>query len=247
LTLSDAVVDEIAGRILRGELGPGERLPTERELGDLLGVSRSVVRDAVRTLAARNLVEVRQGAGTVVASPNDAVLVQALMALLMRSDLTVGDVLDARNAVETQIAALAAERGSPKDWAILEDHLERFTDGVTAGDLPVAHKSHLEFHLGILRAVHLPALELMLMPMQHYVLVSSLSVWIDNTSEWEVPSHPPILEALRSGDPNAARDAMKRHFRYSKSKAYDKFRTTPFREAGELGAAMGVSTTSSSV
>src|SRR5262249_41773883 len=71
-TISQYVASQITGEILRGDLRPGERLPTEAKLGEILGVSRSVVRDAVRTLAARGLVTVRQGTGTVVASPTDA-------------------------------------------------------------------------------------------------------------------------------------------------------------------------------
>ena len=65
------IVREFEDRIVYGELAPGERLPTESELCELLGVSRSVVRDAVRTLVARGLVEVRQGRGMIVAAPDD--------------------------------------------------------------------------------------------------------------------------------------------------------------------------------
>jgi GntR family transcriptional regulator, transcriptional repressor for pyruvate dehydrogenase complex len=238
-TLSDAAAQEIAGRILRGELDSGERLPTEKELCDLLGVSRSVVRDAVRTLVARGLVQVRQGVGTVVTTPDDTAFAQALMALLMRSDLTVGDVLEARSAAETQIAAIAAERGNEKDWSALEADLNAFSEGVAKADWQTAHDRHLEFHLGIVRAVHLPALELMLMPMQQFILVSSLPPRRpDDPSAWEAP-HPPILEALRAGDAGAAREAMQRHFEYMETR---KFRATRFRELAELETMAGVST-----
>lgn len=240
-TLSDAVAEEIAGRILRGELESGERLPTENELGDLLGVSRSVVRDAVRTLAARGLVQVRQGVGTVVTAPDDTVFAQALMALLMRSDLTVGDVVDARSAAETQIAAIAAERGNEDDWSALEADMDAFSSAVVDSDWQTAHDSHLQFHLGILRAVHLPALELMLMPMQQFILVSSLPPRPDDPSAWEAPSHPPILEALRAQDPEAARESMRKHFEYMETGTYRKFRATPFREVAELESVAGVS------
>jgi len=240
-TLSDTVAEEIGGRILRGELASGERLPTEQALCDLLGVSRSVVRDAVRTLAARGFVQVRQGVGTVVTAPDDSVYTQALIALLMRSDLTVGDVLEARSAAETQIAAIAAERGSESDWIALDAELNGLTEVVEAADWQAAYDRHLEFHLGILRAVHLPALELMLLPMQHFILVSSLPPRAGDASAWEVESHVPVLEGLRAGDPEAARDAMKRHFEYMRTRKYGRFRATPFREVAQLETLAGVS------
>src|ERR1700722_10498688 len=94
-TLSDSVALDIEQRILEGDLEPGQRLPTELELGEALAVSRSVVRDAMRTLSARGLVQVRQGIGMVVSSPSDAALSDALVVLLMRSELTMGDVIEA--------------------------------------------------------------------------------------------------------------------------------------------------------
>ena len=90
--LSDRVAVELGAQIVRAELPEGARLPTEAELGDVYRVSRSVIRDAIRTLSARGLVEVRQGHGMVVAQPSDAPFAEALIILLMRSSLTLGDV-----------------------------------------------------------------------------------------------------------------------------------------------------------
>ena len=101
LTLGESVAAGLELRILRGEFAQGERLPTEDRLAETLGVSRSVVRDAIRTVAARGLITVRQGQGITVSLPSDAAFGQALLALLMRSDLTMADVIDARAALET--------------------------------------------------------------------------------------------------------------------------------------------------
>src|SRR5215218_10294334 len=105
-TRSASIAHDIEELILRGDLPRGQRLPTESELGDVLGVSRSVVRDAVRMLAARGLLEVRQGHGTVVAPPSDEAFSSALVGLLMRSGVTMGDVIEARTALESQLAPL---------------------------------------------------------------------------------------------------------------------------------------------
>src|SRR5258708_33888506 len=83
--LSDRIATEIGTKIVRGELHAGERLPTETELGVLFGVSRSVIRDAIRTLSARGLVNVRQGHGMQVSQSSDVTFGEALIILLMRS------------------------------------------------------------------------------------------------------------------------------------------------------------------
>src|SRR5918999_4594022 len=102
-TRSASIAHDIEELILRGDLPRGQRLPTETELGEVLGVSRSVVRDAVRMLVARGLLEVRQGHGTVVAAPTDETFSGAIVGLLMRTGLTMGDVLEARRALESQL------------------------------------------------------------------------------------------------------------------------------------------------
>src|SRR5262245_11544772 len=159
--LSDRVAIDLGSRIVRGELAPGARLPTEAELGDLFRVSRSVIRDAVRTLSALGLVEVRQGVGMLVSSPSEAAFTGALIIRLMRSELTVGDVFEARAAIEIELAALAAIRSDEDDWAAIQGALDDFFDAVEARDWPRAERQHLAFHLSVLRAAHLPALEIL--------------------------------------------------------------------------------------
>src|SRR5258708_1878398 len=95
--LSDWVVTDLEQRILSGELAPGAVIPAEAELVDMLHVSRTVIRDALRTLSARGLVVVQRGRGTVVTEPSDGAMSEALVRLLLRADLTLEDVLQARH------------------------------------------------------------------------------------------------------------------------------------------------------
>jgi len=229
--LSDRVVTELHHRIVRGELKPGERLPTEAELGSLLHVSRSVVRDAMRTLTARGLVSVRQGRGMIVAQPSDTAYGEALVVLLMRSDLTMGDIMDARAAIETQLGALAATRGTSDDWDAMESRLTAFAAAVKAGNWERAHVEHLNFHLGLLRAIHLLALEFLLKPMHQIILRSSLPPSIEERELWDVDVHYPLLYALRRGDESATVVALQRHFGFLADERYSAFRAMPFREA----------------
>lgn len=211
-TKSERVVGEIERRILAGELASGEKLPTEGELGELLGVSRSVIRDAVRTLVARGLLTVRQGRGTVVAEPNDVAFGEAMLLLLARSPVTMGDVVEARAAIESQLVTLASRNATAADVGQLEASLEAFSDGVVRGDWERARSAHLEFHLGLIRAVGLPALTLLLRPMTEIIVVSSAPPRLEAKEDWEVATHGPILEAVRAGDAVAAERAMQAHF-----------------------------------
>ncbi|MGH2948350.1 MAG: FadR/GntR family transcriptional regulator [Solirubrobacteraceae bacterium] len=225
----EQVVRELERRILSGELAPGERLPTELELGIQLGVSRTVVRDAVRTLATRRLIRVRHGFGMEVAPPSDLPLAHALADLLMRSEVTVGQVLDAREALDRQLAPLVARNATAQDVARMSDELERFAAAAAAGDVVVAEDAHLELHLAFVAAVHLPALELMLKPMAEVILLSSVRPTPD-PARWEVDSHRPLVEAARAHDEPALVRAVEHHFAVLRGGVYDRFRATRFRE-----------------
>ena len=223
------VVLELERRILGGELPAGTRLPTEEELGDQLGVSRTVVRDAIRTLTTRQLIRVRHGFGMEVAPPSDLPLSHAVADLLMRSEVTVGDVLDARATLESRLAPLAARNADRADVAAVETQFERFASAVEAGDEAIAQDAHLEFHLGFVRAMHVPALELLLKPMGEVTLLSSVRPAPD-PDRWELPSHRPMLEALRAGDENALVQAVTHHYAVLRGGPYDRFRASRFRE-----------------
>lgn len=229
--LSDRVVAELERRILWGDPEPGDRLPTEAELCDLFGVSRSVVRDALRTLVARGLVRVGPGQGIVVTDPSDEVFGQALLLLLARSGLTMREVTEARAAIEINLGPLAATRGTSEDWERMETHLDAFGDAVDHQDWRRAHGEHLAFHVALLRAVHLSALEILLKPMHEIIVLSSVPP-ADNPELWDVPAHPPILEALRQRDADRARVALEEHFRrFLGDQRYETFEASPFRDA----------------
>lgn len=226
---SDRVAAELERRIFSGELATGTRLPTETELCEILGVSRSVVRDAVRALVARGLVTVKQGHGMTVTEPSDASYSQALITLLIRSDLTMGDVVTARGTIETRLVPLAAVNGTEEDWERLEGFYEAFAAAVDAADWDTARDRHVDFHVGLLRAIHQPALELLLKPMTEIILISGAPPRQTAKADWEVETHRPILDAVRARDPARAERAMGAHFAaVADPERYDAFRARPF-------------------
>lgn len=232
--LSDRVAEELGQRILQGTLAPGTKLPSEAELGVQLGVSRTVVRDAIRTLSTRGLVAVRHGHGMVVALPSDAVFSDALVVLVLRSELTVGDVLEARAVIEAGVCPVAASRASADDRSQMAAEMEAFTRSVEESRWPDALAAHLDFHLGLLRATQLPAAEIMLRPMQHMALLSSFPPIAEDPQLWEVPAHRRILDAVLAGDEQATRVALQEHYTIMESETYAELRASRFRDSQTL-------------
>lgn len=229
--LSDQVVATLRRSIVHNEYAPGSRLPTAEALSTSLGVSRSVVRDALRTLSSMGLVEVRHGHGIFVAVPRDDILTTALTLRMQRSDLTVGDVLAARVTLEATLAAEAARVGDAGIWKPMHGHLQAFEAAVRQGDWPAAHEEHLRFHLGVIRALGLPALDLLVEPLQELIIVSSIPPDPERGEQWGLGSHDRIIEALEAGDPEAARTAVRDHFAYAQSPPYETYGQTLFRDA----------------
>ena len=228
--LSDRVVTEIERLILSGELREGEKLPTEAELCQAFGVSRSVVRDAVRTLSARGLVHVQQGQGTVIDPPGESTVANALILYLLRSDLTIHDVLAARAAIEIGVCPVAALRAGEDDIKQLAADLVALDESLHRGDWQRVQDKHLAFHLDLLRATNLPALEVMLRSLQHVVLLSSVPPRADRPEFWEISAHQAILDAIRAGDEDLTRQALRDHYTIMETPAYAETHATMLRD-----------------
>jgi GntR family transcriptional repressor for pyruvate dehydrogenase complex len=240
-TLSDLAASSLEDKILRGELREGTRLPSEAELMDVLGVGRSVVRDAIRTLAARGLVSVRQGTGMVVTQPSDTAYARALFLLLMRSDLSVSDVVAARRVLETELVPIAAEHATAADLEHLDQNLDRLQAAIEQLDWPAARDAHLAFHLGLLEAVHLPALTILLKPMQEITLLSwerPLDAMTRESWELYTSAHRPIVDALREKSPVSARRAIEAHFAAFAAEPFPKLEAERFRDSPAVIALM---------
>src|SRR6478672_8352338 len=137
-SVPDEVFEQVLGEVVDGEIGPGESLPSERRLAEVLGVSRPAVREALQRMAQTRLLEVRHGGATTVRDFRRHGGLDLLPRLLVRAgslDVTVArSVLEARLVVGPGVAALAAQRGGPG----LEAHLVGLVDALAAADGPTA-------------------------------------------------------------------------------------------------------------
>jgi GntR family transcriptional repressor for pyruvate dehydrogenase complex len=210
-----SLVDEVAGRLRKliddGPFQTGDRLPSEAELVDRLGVSRPVLREAIGRLGAMGLVEVRRGRGTFVAERNGllsaARLVGSAMAISTRD---LAKLTELRTAVECQAARRAAESATAADLAEIEALCAR----MDAGDLPQPEsmKVDFEFHRRIAAVSGNEVLVRVLEVIQEFVLESMVRTTPSpRDRDWSENLHRNILEAVRSGDPDRAERAMRNH------------------------------------
>ncbi|HEY4439566.1 MAG TPA: FadR/GntR family transcriptional regulator [Candidatus Elarobacter sp.] len=190
--LHEHVVESLVRGIVSGELRPGSALPTEPEMSARFGVSRSVVREALRVLDARGLIEVRHGSGTRV------------------SAVVLRDLLEARKIVECEVAALAASRAEAADLAALDAALAIMRGAL---DDPARYvEGDSAFHLALLHAARNRVLERMTQPMHELLSFSqAITDAIPGVLTTALRDHEAIAEAVRRRDPSAARDAMHEH------------------------------------
>jgi GntR family transcriptional repressor for pyruvate dehydrogenase complex len=198
--------------ILANNLRPGDRLPTERALGEQFGVSRTVVREAVRSLAGRNVVETRRGSAPIVAAV-PASAVASSMSLYLRGssdEIPYEKVHEVRVAIEVEVAGHAAARTTHVAVGRLRDLYDHMAELLAAGEDMSA--ADLEFHREIARTT---GNEFFIVVLES--IVGSLLHVRETTLELpEAPglahtSHGLILEAIAARDVQGARSAMRQH------------------------------------
>lgn len=208
------VADDLRGQIVRGEVVPGDRLPTEAALTVLYEVSRSTVREALRVLVSENLVDTVRGVtgGSFIAEPDvdriTAVIATNLGQLAMARTIDVDELLMARELLEVPAARLAAERRTEKDldafreWLIDPEQLDRTE----------VFETNRSFHRAVITATGSSLLDLLTQPI--FVVLrerflrdrAPASFWQEVTED-----HRVIADAIAAGDAAAAGDAMQDH------------------------------------
>jgi len=207
--LADKVADLLKTAILSGRLQPGDRLPPERVLGDRFGVSRTVIREAIRSLTAKGLVEVRSGSGTVVARVGAEAVVETMHLYLQGAGVEYDAIDEVRSMLEVQMAGVAALRATDEDLHDL--HVVLATMAATAD--PEGCAMHdAEFHRGVARATHNPIYLVLLDSIGEPVMTARLGTL--NTQDRPsaaVRAHERILDRIAARDAEGARDAMRAH------------------------------------
>lgn len=217
--LSHSVVRQIEELVLRGILRPGERLPSERELSERLGVSRPSLREAVAELQDRGLLTTRAGAGIYVAEVLGSAFSPALIRLFAEHEEAVFDYLSFRRDLEGLAAARASEAATETDLKIISTLFEKMEIAHTKRN--PAHEAELDaqFHMAIIEASHnvimLHMMRSMFDLLQEGVFYNrSVMFRQRNTRDILLEHHRAINAAIQDHDPKAARQAVDVHLTF---------------------------------
>jgi len=209
--VNEQIADMVQEMINSQKLRVGDRLPSERELARLLGVNRATVRESIRILQQRGLVDMRIGSGTYVTQVPPQIVGQAIERYFASRECSQKDLQVVRTVIEPEIAALAATHASEDDLANLGHLLNRLEAAWLASDTEELPDADANFHLSLAAASHN---ELFI------AIVNGLSLimkqWINTTHRLQRVAdshiqHRRVYEAVADRDPDRAREAMRVH------------------------------------
>jgi DNA-binding FadR family transcriptional regulator len=210
-TIHRQVVEALAHRIVSRRLAAGDPMPTETELCSELGVSRTILREAMKFLAAKGMVEIRPKIGTRVRSPDHWNLLDADViswrAEMGPDDQLIRDLIDLRQLIEPPAAERAARRAGPEDIAAMEAAYERMAASVAdGGDTKDYIAADLAFHRAILEACNNQLLSQLAIPIGAVLKVSfALSTRRRSAALQSLPGHRAVLDAIKAHNPTRAR------------------------------------------
>lgn len=207
--LADKVAGLLKHAILSGQLKPGDRLPPERILGERFGVSRTVVREAVRSLAAKGLVDVRSGSGSVIARVDSGAVTETIQLYLKSAEIGERHVDEIRDLLEIHVAGLAAERATDADVKEMRRALQAMKSAETPQERAAGGE---EFHRGLARATRNPLYLVVLEAIGEPVAAARAgSLAVAGGAARAIQAHARILERIAMHDPDGARMEMRLH------------------------------------
>ena len=223
VTAADKVAQGLAEIVLK-DLAPGARLPSESELARRFAVSRLTVREAIRTLSGRGLIDVSRGRRAIVTEPSGTAFSDFLAGVIQADAKGIFDLIELRMSLEVQSATLAARRAGRAGIAALETALQGMRDAAEAARAGIdTNESEARFHrhdVGFHEAIALSSgnrlisylFEAMAGPLRRSFYMSRRGqelrgLTVDDT----IAAHAAILDAIRAGNPKAAGAAMRAH------------------------------------
>jgi GntR family transcriptional repressor for pyruvate dehydrogenase complex len=211
-TLANRVAEQLETMIVENRLPPGERLPSERELARQFGVSRTVIREAVRALMAKSLLEVTSGSGTVVRNPTTASVSKSVSLLLRRGSSPVDytKVHEVRRLLEIEIAGLAAARRTDDDLVKLEHIVHEMP--LVQDDRDQFAQNDVTFHIALAEATHNELFVVLLDSLSDIMLIVRQTGYNTGRSPGHaIEYHDRIYQLVRDQNVTEARRMMSEH------------------------------------
>lgn len=210
--LTTSVAQQVEEMVVSQQYRVGGRLPAERELAEQLGVSRNVLREAIKLLEERGLVEVRMGSGVYVTEIGATQLTRSVTLYVKSQQVSIHHVYQTRWILETQNARLAARQAEEDDIAALRTCIQKSQDRI--GQPHLFTPLDIEFHMLLARASQNPVLPLLLETITDALREQcQMTEQLPGAQENALSHHVRILEAVEARDQEAAYEAMDRHIK----------------------------------
>lgn len=242
--LADSVASELEKRILEGSLKPGDRLPSERALALDLGVSRPSLREAMQQLVSKGLLSTRHGGGTFVTDRLEAHFVDPWQDMLKGNPMLHRDLLEVRQMLESQAAALAADRATDLDISRLDAVYAALEASYERDDLAHCIDTDVAFHQAVAEASHnvlIGHLTASLMRVIHGHVTNNLVHLHARPQRWSQlrEQHRAIWQAIREHRPQDAAQAASEHIEFVRRSIEDKVldearRASALRRLGDV-------------
>ena len=216
--LYERVVDKVLALISSGAWKPGFRLPPERELSEAFGVSRTVVREAVKALEARGVLESAAGSGVSVRLADFNMVSRSLQTYMQLSNRVDFEIRlnEVRRVLEVEMVALAASRITPEQMTQLRQICKQMREGKNTAK----QMAELDFrlHVTLAEATQNDLFKVLLAPLIHQLRDQIILTWEDfpRPVEEVFDQHEAIVTAVQNGDGDAARQAMTKHLMFSR-------------------------------
>jgi GntR family transcriptional repressor for pyruvate dehydrogenase complex len=215
--LSEQVADQVQQLIVQGGLKPGDRLPSERVLGEQIGVSRTVIREAIKALQERGLLKAIDGSGHYVSKMKPEIVAQSISLFMTLHERPFRDLLEVRKSLEVEIAGLASERANDEEIDELDDVLEEMRRRLPKIDSSIKDmeefvEADLLFHQILAQASKNSLLPLLLTPVTDLLLeFSRKASTLPGAAESAVRYHQNLLDCVRKKDIQRCREVMYEH------------------------------------
>jgi GntR family transcriptional regulator, transcriptional repressor for pyruvate dehydrogenase complex len=211
-SLTEKAQRQVEALIVDGTLKAGDRLPSERELTEQLKVSKTVIREAIRSLVAKGLIDVRVGSGMYVRGVGSDMMKEPMSLLLRSNVLKPDDVFEVREALEVTIAGLAAERASEVDLKAMEENIK----ALKSSHLSAADYAELDvgFHRLVVKAAGNPLFAFLLNSLNDVMIevrLRAFSIGEGKTVANALQEHLHIFDRIKAHDAAGARVAMQKH------------------------------------
>ncbi|MCL4531861.1 MAG: FadR family transcriptional regulator [Actinobacteria bacterium] len=212
--LSEQVASRIESFILGNRLRQGEKLPPERELATRFGVSRAVVRESIKLLEERGLLEPRSGRGAFVTTPGFGPMTSSLNVAYHMQDCTANDLYEARWCLESFIVGLATQRATETDVAKMEAAIAVMDRNLDHPDEFV--RADVEFHAALAAATHNPLFAVMSQPLVQMILTMGHLGFSYGRVLERHQNHQRLLDCIRNRDVDGAEAIIHHHLDLSR-------------------------------